>query len=231
MAQAINTLPVNPNPGRPQLAMVRAESALSRDTKMAMTSQFLGFMLDAYDMAMVLVMAPILVKVFASPKGSAAWQYITIVFTYSITMAARPVGSAIFGHYADKIGRRFLLVLTIGGVGVMSLLAGFLPTYAQLGAWSYVIFCALRFMMGAFFGGEYAVGHAFAIEHAPQPRRGAIGGFIQSGSSPAYVLVCLRPDFFPRQQRSHGAICTRGCCAGGTASGNCARPARRIPAF
>src|SRR5450755_1325108 len=86
-----------------------AEQQLSKATKMAMSSQFLGFMLDAYDMAMVLVMAPILVKVFASPKGSAAWQYITIVFTYAITMAARPVGSAIFGHYADKIGRRFLL--------------------------------------------------------------------------------------------------------------------------
>ena len=33
---------------------------LSKQTKMAMASQFLGFMLDAYDMAMVLVMAPIL---------------------------------------------------------------------------------------------------------------------------------------------------------------------------
>ena len=131
---------------------------LSKDTKMAMASQFLGFMLDAYDMALVLVMAPILVKVFVSPKGSAAWQYIVIVFSYSITMAARPIGSAIFGRYADKIGRRFLLVLTIGGVGVMSLLGGFLPTYAQIGVWAYVIFCVLRLFMGIFFGGEYAVG-------------------------------------------------------------------------
>jgi MFS family permease len=158
---------------------------------MAMASQFLGFMLDAYDMAMVLVMAPILVKVFASPKGSAAWQYITIVFTYSITMAARPVGSAFFGHYADKIGRRFLLVLTIGGVGVMSVVAGLLPTYQQIGVWSYVLFCVLRFLMGCFFGGEYAVGHTFAIEHAPQARRGTIGGFIQSGFPLGYVLASL----------------------------------------
>src|SRR6516164_11225348 len=99
-----------------------AVQQLTKDTKLAMASQFLGFMLDAYDMAMVLVMAPILVKVFVSPKGSAAWQYIVIVFTYSITMAARPIGSAIFGRYADRMGRRFLLVMTIAGVGVMSLL-------------------------------------------------------------------------------------------------------------
>lgn len=164
---------------------------LSPDTRKAMVSQFIGFMMDAYDMAMVLVMAPILVKVFASPHGSAAWQYITIVFTYSITMAARPIGSALFGHYADKLGRRFLLILTIGGVGVMSLLAGFLPTYAQLGVWSYVLFCVLRFIMGCFFGGEYAVGHTFAIEHAPQGRRGAIGGFVQSGFPLGYVFASL----------------------------------------
>ena len=118
-----------------------------------MLSQFLGFMLDAYDMGLVLVMAPILVKIFVSPKGSAAWQYIVIVFTYSITMAARPIGSAIFGRYADRMGRRFLLVMTIGGVGVMSLLGGFLPTYAQVGVWAYVIFCLLRLCMGIFFGG------------------------------------------------------------------------------
>jgi len=169
----------------------RTATKLNKDTKMAMVSQFLGFMLDAFDMALVLVMAPILVKVFSSPKGSEAWQYITIVLTYSITMAARPVGSAIFGHYADKIGRRRLLVLTIAGVGVMSVLAGGLPTYAQIGVWSYVIFCVLRFFMGCFFGGEYAVGHTFAIEHAPAKRRGAIGGFVQSGFPLGYVLGAL----------------------------------------
>ncbi len=167
------------------------QQELSKAAKLAMVSQFLGFMLDAYDMALVLIMAPILVKVFVSPKGSAAWQYIVIVFTYSITMAARPIGSALFGRYADKIGRKSLLFFTIGGVGVVSLLGGFLPTYAQIGVWSYVLFCFLRLLMGVFFGGEYAVGHTFAIEYAPQKRRGAIGGFIQSGFPLGYVLGSL----------------------------------------
>jgi MHS family proline/betaine transporter-like MFS transporter len=175
----------------PEQQQLSEQKPLSKDARMAMFSQFLGFMLDAYDMALVLVMAPILTKVFISPKGSAAWQYIVIVFTYSITMASRPIGSALFGRYADKIGRQFLLVLTIGGVGLMSLLGGFLPTYAQIGVWSYVIFCVLRLVMGIFFGGEYAVGHTFAIEYAPQKKRGTIGGFIQSGFPLGYVLGSL----------------------------------------
>lgn len=156
-----------------------------------MTSQFLGFMLDAYDMAMVIVMAPILGRIFFSPKGSELWDYIAIVIGYSITMAARPIGSAFFGAYADKIGRRFLLIFTIAGVGVMSLISGFLPTYQQVGVTSYVLYCVLRFFMGCFFGGEYAVGHTFAIECAPQARRGAISGFIQSGFPMGYVLASL----------------------------------------
>ncbi len=167
------------------------EQQLSKQAKMAMISQFLGFMLDAYDMALVLVMAPILVNVFVTPKGSAAWQYILVVLTYSITMAARPIGSALFGRFADRIGRRYLLILTIGGVGILSLLGGFLPTYAQIGAWAYFIFCTLRLLMGIFFGGEYAVGHTFAIECAPQEKRGAIGGFIQSGFPLGYVFGSL----------------------------------------
>jgi MFS family permease len=164
---------------------------LSSDAKKAMVSQFLGFGLDAYDMAMVVVMAPILTKLFVSPSGSQAWQITKVLLLYSITMAARPVGSAFFGHYADKIGRRWLLIFTIAGVGVMSLLAGFLPTYAAAGSMAYLLFSLLRFFMGCFFGGEYAVGHTFAIEHAPRERRGQIAGFVQSGFPLGYVFASL----------------------------------------
>ncbi len=162
---------------------------LNKNTKMAMVSQFLGFMLDAYDMALVLVMAPILTKLFAPPHADPAWEYISIVFLYSITMAARPVGAAFFGHFADKTGRRFLLIFTISGVGLMSFASAFLPTQASVGGWAYLLFSIIRFLMGCFFGGEYAVGHTFAIEHAPRERRGAIGGFVQSGFPLGYVLA------------------------------------------
>jgi MFS family permease len=173
------------------MVMSAEKPEFSRDTRMAMISQFLGFMLDAYDMALVLIMAPILVKVFSPPGGTAAWQYITIVFTYSITMAARPIGSAFFGRFADKTGRKTLLVITIGGVGLMSVASAVLPTQAVAGIWSYILFCIVRFVMGCFFGGEYAVGHTFAIEHAPVGRRGLVGGFIQSGFPLGFVFGSL----------------------------------------
>jgi len=158
---------------------------------MAMMSQFLGFMLDAYDMALVLVMAPVLIKVFVSPKGSAAWQYIVIVFTYSITMASRPIGSALFGRYADK--NRSAV-----SAGFDHWRRGYHVSSRRLSphlrADRRLVVCHLlrsALCMGIFFGGEYAVGHTFAIEYAPQKRRGAIGGFIQSGFPLGYVFASL----------------------------------------
>ncbi len=155
-----------------------------------MISQFLGFGMDSYDMALVLVMTPILTNVFASPAQSPAWQYLTMVLFYSITMAARPIGSALFGHYADKFGRRFLLLFTIAGVGVMSLFSAFIPTREQIGVEAaFLIFGLVRITMGIFFGGEYAVGNAFVIEHSPKDQRGTIGGFIQSGFPLGFAIA------------------------------------------
>ncbi len=167
-----------------------AEEKLTRDAKRAMWSQFLGYGMDAYDMAMVIVLAPVLSGIFASPKLSQAGQFLMVALLYAVTLVARPLGAAVFGHYADKIGRRSLLIVTIGGVGVMSVLCGLIPTPDKVGlTTAYAIFMAARFIMGCFFGGETAVGVIFAIEHAPQRLRGPISGFIHSGFPLGYAIA------------------------------------------
>jgi len=155
-----------------------------------MWSQFLGFGMDAYDMAMVVVLAPVLSKTFASPGLSAAGRFLMVALLYAATTAARPLGAFIFGHLADRIGRRSLLIVTISGVGALSAVCALIPSPARIGLTSaYTLFMAARVVMGAFFGGEYAVGHAFAIEHAPPAHRGAVGGFIQSGFPLGYAAA------------------------------------------
>lgn len=167
-----------------------AEEKLTIDARRAMWAQFLGYGLDAYDMAMVIVLAPVLSKIFTSPELSEALQFLMVALLYAVTLAARPLGAAVFGHYADKIGRRSLLVVTIGGVGVMSAVCGLIPTPHKIGLTAaYAIFMAARFIMGCFFGGETAVGAIFAIEHAPRRLRGPISGFIHSGFPLGYALA------------------------------------------
>jgi MFS family permease len=155
-----------------------------------MWSQFLGFGMDAYDMAMVVVLAPVLAQTFAFPRLSSTGRFLMVALLYAVTMAARPVGALIFGHLADRMGRRSLLIVTIAGVGALSVVCALVPSPAQIGlAAAYTLFMAARFVMGCFFGGEYAVGHTFAIEHAPAARRGAVGGFVQSGFPLGYAAA------------------------------------------
>ena len=164
---------------------------LGKEGKLAMISQFLGFGMDSYDMGLVIVLAPVLTHVFTAPTGSLAWQYVTILLTYSITMAARPFGSAFFGHYADKFGRRRIFLMTMAGVGIVTAITAFLPTYAEIGVWAWVLFAILRFVMGFMFGGEYAVGHTFTMELCPKDIRGRVGGVIQAGFPFGYMLASL----------------------------------------
>ena len=78
---------------------------LSKPTRMAMMSQFLGFMLDAYDMGLVLVMEPILMKIFVSPKGCAAWQSnVGLRLAHRVHDRSHSVPSGAQHHPYDRFG-------------------------------------------------------------------------------------------------------------------------------
>ena len=106
---------------------------MSPACRRAMWSQFLGFGMDAYDMAMVVVLTPVLSKTFASPQLSVTGRFLMVALLYAVTMAARPVGALIFGHLADRMGRRSLLIITIAGVGALSAVCALIPSPARVG--------------------------------------------------------------------------------------------------
>jgi MFS family permease len=76
---------------------------------MAMASQFLGFMPDAYDNTLVLIMVPILVKLFSSPGGSAAWNYIE-----RLTLASVDLSHCQSAGYEKDSYRRIVHALVAG---------------------------------------------------------------------------------------------------------------------
>ncbi len=154
----------------------------------ATTSQFFGFMLDAFDLTMILTTAPVLAVVLLPPSTALLGAF-TIIFAYSLTIIFRPVGSAIFGHFGDKIGRKKDLIITIMGLGIFSTLTSALPTYASVGAISFILFVIVRMVVGTFAGGEYAAGHPFVMEWTPFKHRGLVSGFVQGGFSFGALLA------------------------------------------
>ncbi|MEM1630039.1 MAG: MFS transporter, partial [Saccharolobus sp.] len=154
----------------------------SLDTGKAVVSQFVGFLLDSYDLTMILSIAPILAKVLLPPTTSLIATF-NIILSYSLTIIFRPLGSAIFGNLGDKIGRRADLIITVIGLGLTGALTSALPTYAQVGILSFILFVLVRIGVGIFAGGEYSAGHPFAMEWTPYKWRGLISGIVQGGFS------------------------------------------------
>ncbi|WP_417234913.1 MFS transporter [Arthrobacter sp.] len=114
---------------------------------------------------------------------------LTSMATIGVTFLARPLGSALIGHFGDKLGRKKMLVLTLGIMGGATFLVGALPTYAQVGVWAPVLLVLLRFAQGFSAGGEWAGAALMAVEHAPAKKRGLWGSASQIGTPIGLILA------------------------------------------
>jgi len=101
----------------------------------------------------------------------------------------RPVGSAIFGHYADVHGRKNAMFVAIIGVGISTAAFGLLPTIAQAGVVAPVLFLILRLVQGIFVGGVVASTHTIGTEWAAPNRRGAMSGLVGGGGAGLGALM------------------------------------------
>jgi metabolite-proton symporter len=101
--------------------------------------------------------------------------------TFAVGFAARPLGSAIFGHYGDRIGRKATLVITLTMMGVASTLIGVLPTHADIGLVAPLLLTLLRICQGIAVGGEWSGSVLLAMEWGDGKRRGFFASWPQFG--------------------------------------------------
>lgn len=108
--------------------------------------------------------------------------------TFSIAFLSRPLGSAFFGHYGDKIGRKFTLVAALLTMGISTVAIGLLPTYASIGVAAPILLMLCRFGQGVGLGGEWGGAVLLAIENAPPNKRAWYGMFPQLGAPIGLLL-------------------------------------------
>ena len=153
----------------------------TREQWHAWIAAWLGWVLDAFDFTIfLLIMAPI-AKDFNVPLVE-----VTAVFT--ITLWMRLVGATASGWLADRVGRKLPLMISIAWYSLANLLAGLAPSF-----WLLFLFRAL---LGIGMGAEWPAGAALAMEQWPQRSRGLMGSVLQSSwglgallSSAAYGLL------------------------------------------
>src|SRR5579859_2410652 len=89
------------------------------------------------------------------PKGDAAAQQVAAWTLFSTTYLVRPIGGWLFGHLADRYGRRNSLTLSVVVMCAGSLMIAVCPTYASIGVAAPIILTLARIVQGLSLGGEY----------------------------------------------------------------------------
>jgi metabolite-proton symporter len=108
--------------------------------------------------------------------------------TFALAFFARPIGSAVFGHFGDRIGRKATLVAALLTMGLSTVAIGLLPTYAAIGVLAPALLALCRFGQGLGLGGEWGGAVLLAMENAPPAKRARYGMFPQLGAPLGFIL-------------------------------------------
>ncbi len=172
----------------PNSSLSNENTVQRRQTATAVISSILGWSLDLFDLFILLYVAPVIANLFfpvKSPTLSLAYVYAS----FAVTLLMRPAGSAIFGAYADKHGRKKAMLISVIGVGIVTALLGTLPTYQKVGILGPVLFLLVRLVQGVFVGGVVASTHTIGTETVAPKWRGLMSGLIGGGGASVGALV------------------------------------------
>jgi metabolite-proton symporter len=150
-------------------------------------ASFIGTAIEYYDFNVYATAAALVFGPIFFPSSSQTAQLLSSFATFAIGFIARPIGSAIFGHFGDRSGRKSTLVAALLIMGGCTVLIGLLPGYAEIGFWAPLFLCVLRFGQGIGLGGEWGGAALLAIENAPASRRGWYGMFPQLGAPVGFI--------------------------------------------
>jgi metabolite-proton symporter len=170
------------------------------DTTLAQTSKpvntprqvlfasLIGTTIEFFDFYIYATAAVIVFPSLFFPASDPASAKLASLATFGIAFVARPVGSALFGHFGDRIGRKTTLVIALSTMGISTVAIGALPTYRMIGFLAPVLLALCRFGQGLGLGGEWGGAVLLAIENAPPKKRAWYGMFPQLGAPVGFFL-------------------------------------------
>ncbi len=154
-------------------------------------ASFIGTTVEFYDFLIYGTAAALVFPKLFFPTASPASGVLLSFATFGVGFFARPLGGIVFGHFGDRLGRKRMLVYSLVGMGVATVLIGLLPTYAQIGMAAPVLLTLLRLAQGFAMGGEWGGATLMAVEHASADRKGFYGAFPQMGAPAGTATATL----------------------------------------
>ncbi len=151
-------------------------------------ASLIGTTIEFFDFYIYGTAAVLVFPALFFPASDPATAMLASLATFGIAFLARPIGSALFGHFGDRVGRKTTLVAALLTMGLSTVGIGLLPTYGSIGLAAPLLLALCRFGQGLGLGGEWGGAVLLAIENAPPGKRAWYGMFPQLGAPLGFFL-------------------------------------------
>ena len=166
----------------------KTDGSKGNTVKRVLFGSLIGTTIEFFDFYIYANAAVLVFPKLFFPSSNPTTALLQSLATFAIAFFARPVGSALFGHFGDRIGRKATLVAALLTMGFSTVIIGLLPTYASIGTMAPLLLALCRFGQGLGLGGEWGGAVLLATENAPPGKRAWFGMFPQLGAPLGFVL-------------------------------------------
>jgi metabolite-proton symporter len=154
-------------------------------------ASLIGTSIEFYDFYVYATAAVLVFPSLFFPNADQTTSVLQSFAAFGVAFVARPLGSIIFGHFGDRIGRKGTLVASLLTMGIATFIIGLLPTATTPG-WELLapaLLVLMRFFQGIGLGGEWSGAALLATENAPAGKRAIYGTFPQLGAPIVLILA------------------------------------------
>src|SRR5882724_3611913 len=151
-------------------------------------ASLIGTTIEFFDFYIYATAAVLVFPKLFFPASDPAAATLQSFATFALAFFARPIGSAVFGHFGDRIGRKATLVAALLTMGLSTVAIGLLPTHASIGVLAPLGLALCRFGQGFGLGGEWGGAILLATENAPPGKRAWYGMFPQLGAPIGFLF-------------------------------------------
>ena len=152
-------------------------------------ASLIGTTIEFYDFYIFATAAVSVFPLLFFAGGDAGTALLASMATFGTAFIARPLGSVLFGHYGDRLGRKVTLVGALLTMGIATFLIGLLPTFHQIGVFAPAMLTILRFFQGIGLGGEWSGAALLASETAQPGKRAFAAMWPQLGAPFGFILA------------------------------------------
>jgi metabolite-proton symporter len=167
---------------RPSATAVKSPATVINSPAQVLFASLIGTTIEFFDFYIYATAAVLVFPKMFFPASDPTTATLASLATFGIAFLARPIGSALFGHFGDRVGRKTTLVAALLTMGLSTVAIGTLPGYDRIGVIAPLLLAICRFGQGLGLGGEWGGAVLLAIENAPPNRRAWYGMFPQLGA-------------------------------------------------